>query len=62
MFYNTKIIPLFRTNSNIWQKSMFYNIFLDLYQKQEDQTRREVEKMAEKGKSDKVWDNMTEKE
>jgi hypothetical protein len=41
---------------------MFYNIFLDLYQKQEDQTRREVEKMAEKGKSDKVWDNMTEKE
>ena len=62
MFYNTKIIPLFRTNSNIWQKSMFYNIFLDLYQKYEDQTRREVEKMAEKGKSDKVWDNMTEKE
>ena len=32
-FYNTKIIPLFRTNSNIRQKSMFYNIFLDLNQK-----------------------------
>ena len=33
MFYNTKITPLFRTNSNIWQKSMFYNMFLDLNQK-----------------------------
>lgn len=51
MFYNTKVGPLFDTQSIFSEKNMFYNIFLDIRQKREEQTNGFATNSDRKGMS-----------
>lgn len=63
MFYNTKIIPLFETSSDILHKNMFYNIFLDLHQNKkirQEENKQEWQEMKRMTRQETRWQKKSE--